>query len=481
MNIAKSSLKLFAVRTGKAVISFIAVIVFSRKLGADPLGIYYPFVALLGVALLPSDLGIGSAVTKRLSEGKDRRQYVGAALLMKMPIVVVVGIGALLASEQINRFLGADLAVIFVIVLLVNGLGGISIRILHGELRVDEAAVLEIFRPLGWLILGYILFTFGYGAEGLVYGYFFGSILVGLIGWWRVSVLPARPNLDHVYSLFDFAKFSAISSVGGFFYSWMDILILTSFVSVGIGVTRGDIGAYENAWRLSLVVMLLGKSVATVLFPQISEWDTKNNIKKIESSISTALLPSLLVVIPGFVGTLILSRDLLRILFGQEFTVAWIALIILTAGKIPQSLHILLSKALNAVDRPDLAAIAAILSAVLNAILNIIFIWRFGLVGAAIATTVSFLINTILHWYYLAEFLEVRLPIRNTGFIIVASVIMGVCIHYITIIVEPNRFFSLVGIVLCGIIVYSSILIVFKPIRVEVQEKVQQIIPDIVS
>jgi len=73
------------------------------------------------------------------------------------------------------------------------------------------------------------------------------------------------------------------------------------------------------------------------------------------------------------------------------------------------------------------------------------------------------------------------LPIRNTGFIIVASVIMGVCIHYITIIVEPNRFFSLVGIVLCGIIVYSSILIVFKPIRVEVQEKVQQIIPDIVS
>jgi len=185
--------------------------------------------------------------------------------------------------------------------------------------------------------------------------------------------------------------------------------------------------------------------------------------KKIESSISTALLPSLLVVIPGFVGTLILSRDLLRILFGQEFTVAWIALIILTAGKIPQSLHILLSKALNAVDRPDLAAIAAILSAVLNAILNIIFIWRFGLVGAAIATTVSFLINTILHWYYLAEFLEVRLPIRNTGFIIVASVIMGVCIHYITIIVEPNRFFSLVGIVLCGIIVYSSILIVLSP------------------
>lgn len=113
----------------------------------------------------------------------------------------------------------------------------------------------------------------------------------------------------------------------------MDVIILTFFVSFGIGISRAEIGAYENAWRVSLVVILFSQAVSTVLFPQFSKWDSEGALHKIESAIPRALLPSLLLVIPAFVGTTVLSKDILSILFGEEFVVAWVALIILTGER----------------------------------------------------------------------------------------------------------------------------------------------------
>ncbi|MFB6186420.1 MAG: flippase, partial [Halobacteriaceae archaeon] len=73
-------------------------------------------------------------------------------------------------------------------------------------------------------------------------------------GWWKVSIRPALPTLEHARSLFDYGKWSMISAIGGHVYSWMDVVILTAFVSTGIAGSRAGIGAYENACRVSLIV-----------------------------------------------------------------------------------------------------------------------------------------------------------------------------------------------------------------------------------
>ena len=479
MNLARSSLKIFIARIIKAASSFLAIIIFSRQLGADPLGTYYPFLALLGIIALPGDLGVSEATTKRISENKERSSFLGAAITLKFPIVFVIGLAVLTAREQVNQFLGADLAVLLVITLYVSSIGGLSMSVLKGELRVGETAALEILPQLSWLVVGYFFISQGYGVHGLVYGYLFGVVLQSIVGWLKVSISVARPTLDHIRSLFGYAKFSAVSSIGGTVYSWADVAVLSAFVALGYGVTRGEIGAYENAWQLSLILMLVGRSISTTLFPQISRWDTEDAKEKIESAIPTALFPSLLIVIPGIVGTIILSEDLLRVLFGPEFTVAWVALMILVVAKIPMSLHILLSKALNAIDRPDLAAIAATISAVLNLLLNVVLIWQYGIVGAAIGTTTSFMMNTLLHAYFLNQFLEIRLPLFQAGWSIIASVAMGIFVFVVRSTVEPTGMLSLLGIVLLGTMVYFPILLLYKPVRTETQRIGGRLIPNV--
>ncbi|GAB6860721.1 polysaccharide biosynthesis C-terminal domain-containing protein [Haloplanus litoreus] len=467
MNVAKSSLKIFGARVCKAVCSFSAVVVFSREVGAAPLGTYYPFLALLGIVGLPAGLGLAHATQKRISEDDDSAAYLGTAIVLKLLPLLGVAAVSLAAGDYVNRFLGADLVTLFVATLLVSSVGDFALGVLRGELRVGETAILEVIRPLSWLVVGYLLYRQGYGVRALVYGYFVGSVLVATIGWWKVSTPVGRPTVEHARSLFEYARFSVISSIGGYFYSWTDVGVLTLFVVLGAGVTRADVGAYENAWRLSLVVTLFGKSIATTLFPQISRWDAEDATEKIESAIPTALLPSLLVVVPAFVGSIVLAKDLLGVLFGPEFVVAWLALIVLAGGKIPESVHILLTQALNAIDRPDLAAYASITSAGLNLLLNVVLIWQFGLVGAAVATTVSFALNTAIHAHYLTQFLELRLPFREAAWSVVASAVMGGAVYGVRTLIELETVVQLFAIILFGAAVYATLVLAYGPVRME--------------
>jgi len=448
MNLAKASIKITLARILKSIFSFLAVVVFSRELGASPLGTYYPFLALLGILAIPADLGIRSATEKRISEGEDASSYLGTAIALKAPLLISISIIILLGGEYVNRYLGANLVIPLIATLFAREAGQFSLFVLRGELRAGETAIVEALRPVSWLIVGYVLYMQGFGVHGLVYGYLVGSLLMVVVGWWKVSTQISWPTLQHTRSLLNYGRFSVISAVGGYFYSWMDVAILTWFVVGGIASTRGAIGAYENAWRLTLVVILLSQSIATTLFPQFSRWDAENAMDRIEAIIPTALLPSLLLVIPAFVGTVILSKDLLRILFGTEFTVAWLALIILSGEKILQSVHVVLGKSLQAINRPDLAAYATAVSVLVNLGLNIVLIWHFGIVGAAIATTVSFAVNTYLHARYLSRFVEISIPVRESVWSVVASSVMGVCVYALQAIVNISTVIHLIAVIL---------------------------------
>ncbi len=477
MDIAKSSLKVFIARVCNSLASFAAVVIFSRELGASPLGTYYPFIAFLSIMAIPANFGISYAAEKRISEGEDASQYLATAIIMKIPPLIFIAAAILLFGGYVNQFLGADLAVPLVLTLFISQAGKFSIKILRGELRVGETAFVEALRPLGWLSMGYLLYLQGMGVYALVYGYLFGSLLMVIVGWWRVSTTIGRPTMKHARSLLDYGQFNMISSVGGSFYSWMDVLILTAYVTIGIASSRVEIGAYENAWRLSLVVMMLTQSISVSIFPQMSQWDADGEVDRIESLIPKALLPGLLVVIPAFAGISVLSRDLLGVLFGAEFTVAWIALIILAGEKILQSMHSIFGRVLWAIDRPAIAAYAMVITMAINLVGNIILIWQFGIVGAALATTMASAVLLILQVAYLRRFVAISFPVQEVGWAAAASGFMAFCIYAVRSAIEVNSIVDLLSIVLFGGLIYSVVLFSYTPVR----ESAQKVLPHTLS
>ncbi|ELZ30311.1 membrane protein involved in the export of O-antigen and teichoic acid [Halosimplex carlsbadense 2-9-1] len=478
MNLAKSSLKILCAKIVNSLSGFLAVVVFSRELGASPLGTYYPFIALLGVLVIPANFGISIAAEKRISEGTNKSEFLGAAILAKIPPFLFVLFSTVLFRNQINQYLGAEVTDLLIIALIIRLIGDFGIAVLRGEMRVGETAIARSVRPLGWLVFGYILYSYGHGIEGVIYGYICGSIGMATIAWLKVSVQPSWPSLAHLRSLLGFGRWSVIGAVGGLFYSWMDVLILTAFVSLNLASNRAEIGAYENAWRISLLVTMVSRAISVTIFPQVSQWDAENATEKIENLLPKAILPGLLVVFPAFSGTLVLSKDILRILFGPEFTVAWIALIILMGEKLFQSVQAIFGHSLGAINKPKLGAIATAIGSVLNIILNIVLISVLGITGAAIATAISFSVNATLQAHFLNRYINVQVPFWQLAWSLVASAVMGVLVYVLHSEIGVSSAVDLLLIVFVGAATYSSLILLYSPTRHEIQSLLQPVIKD---
>ncbi|MFB6225436.1 MAG: polysaccharide biosynthesis C-terminal domain-containing protein, partial [Candidatus Paceibacteria bacterium] len=334
-----------------------------------------------------------------------------------------------------------------------------SLFVLKGELRVGDTATLKLIKQVVWVGTSIILITIGLGVKGLVFGLLIGLGVMLILGWYKVSTRPSSFSKRHAYSLFQYSKYNFFTNAGGYFYSWVDVAI------IGFFLTQTHVGAYEAAWRITVVVILLSKSISTAMFPQMSRWDTNDSSSQIESAIREAIAPSLLVVIPSFFGILLFSSQILRFVFGSEFEIAWLALIVLMGEKIIQSVHMILGRSLQAIDQPNLAARAGVIAIVINLILNLLLIPKFGIVGAALATTISFTCNSTLHAYYLSQFISIELPYIRIAGIVGASIGMSVILRITQSIVGLSNLVHLIIIILLGIISFIVFSLLIPSLR----------------
>jgi Na+-driven multidrug efflux pump len=133
--------------------------------------------------------------------------------------------------------------------------------------------------------------------------------------------------------------------------------------------------------------------------------------------------------------------------------------------KIFQSFHIILGRSLQGIDRPDLAAKAGVVAIALNFFLNIAFVFYYGILGAAIATTLSFLVNTTLHARYLSRFVTINIPLNEIRDLVLASVGMGIVLQLIRTVYPIDNLPRLTAVILLGVILYIVFILIIPSSR----------------
>lgn len=449
MNLVRSSAKVFLARFFTAVLGFMGITYFARELGASQMGTFFLFQSLLGMIAIPTDFGLRGAVEKRISEGESQGAFLSSAILLKTVPIVVLILGILLFQSPINDYLGAELAVFLALAIVLQEAAQLAVVVLKGELRVGETAVLDIVRQVTWVGGGALLIGYGYGVDALIFSLLAGLFVMLAWGWFKSSISLGRPSIHHGRSLFDYGKYNVVSSIGGYFYSWMDVAI------IGLFLTQAHVGAYEIAWRVTAVSILLSQAIAATIFPQISDWGADDAQQRIENLISSVMTPSLYFVIPAFFGAAIFSEEILRYVFGEEYTIAALVLIILMADKVFQAIHLVIGRSLQAIDKPDLAAKATIASILTNAVLNVILVLQFGIVGAAVATVLSALLNDLLHFLYLRRYVSIHFPFREISECLSAAVIMSGVLLLLENVYRVSNLAGLVVFVIAGGLIYA--------------------------
>lgn len=472
MDLARATVKLFSARVGTAVLGLVGNAYFAWELGAGPLGVFFLYLALLSLLGIPADFGLAGALEKRISEGERRGAYLTSGVALKLvPIAVVLGV-IWASAPTIDGYVGAEVALLLGLGIVLQEAMRLTMAVLKGELRVGETGSIELARSLFWILAAIVFVERGHGAVGLVYGHLVGVAVATSLAWYRCSVTPAWPAVVEARSLLDYGKFNVLSSMGTFVFNWMDVLVLGYFL------TEAHVGAYEIAWRVAAAVFLLSQSIATVLFPQISSWTASDAEQQIPSAIRRSMTPSMALAIPALFGAALLAPELLGIAFGPEFVMAWIVLVVLMADKVIGSVNILFNNALRGIDRPDLVAYAKTAAIVTNLVCNVVLVQAIGIEGAAVATGLSGLVATVVNGYSLSRFVALDVPVAEIGWCVASAVLMSAVVLGVQVVVPVRDLPTLVLVVALGVAVYGLSLLAYAPLRSRVRVQVRSLLPE---
>lgn len=220
-----------------------------------------------------------------------------------------------------------------------------------------------------------------YYAYGLALG---GSILTGFFFERRKGgpITEVPFGEQERKKVRQFILFVYINGLFQYLYSWIDTLL------VGAMISPLEAGHYRAAYQLAQVFYLLKMALNQIIGPHITELNLQRKYQEMAHYYRFAVWGMFYLILP-LVCVLVPFGDRILSFFGSSFTVAYLPLILLLGG---QLISILVGPAgifLILLGAERLALVNIIITALLNIFLNVILIPRYGILGAAIASSLS--------------------------------------------------------------------------------------------
>ncbi|MDP2619017.1 MAG: lipopolysaccharide biosynthesis protein [Hyphomicrobiales bacterium] len=163
----------------------------------------------------------------------------------------------------------------------------------------------------------------------------------------------------------------------------LDILLLDIFVA------PGEIATYYAAARTISLVGFVHFAVTAAWMPRFSAAHARGEGAAVEALFAAARKWTFVPSLAGGVALLALGRPILW-LFGPEFTVGYPVMFVLVLGLLARAAAGPAQGLLVVTGKHNMTAIVMAVTVCLNAALNLYLIPRFGLIGAAAATSAAF-------------------------------------------------------------------------------------------
>jgi len=397
-------------------IGFLLSIFLARWLAA--LGLYQMVITVQGIAVLVATLGIPAALIKYVAEYKDVKekltQTVSSGLLSSILFGILVGIllyalsgtlAGIFHMPELARLLKI-LAFALPFISLFQALTGL----LNGLREMKIFASLLILQSI--LMIAFIIafVGLGFGVEGAVFGIVLsvvGGCVFGLYRSRRFVHLSLQGFVQNAKKLVLFGSQMFGANAMGLVLAYTDIILIGYFLAAK------DVGYYSVAVSLSMFFLIIPQAIQAITYPTTSEYWSKNNHQALQQMINKSMRYSACILLPLGLGVGFFSREIITTIFGGEFIYAVLPLcVLLIARVIGGSTEISIGGSFSGVGRPDLALKIDATSAGVNVGLNILLIPRFGILGAAIATTASLLLGTIIFLALIPKILTVRIDIK---------------------------------------------------------------------
>ncbi|RJS49576.1 MAG: hypothetical protein CIT03_01935 [Methanobacterium sp.] len=399
---------------------FFINLLLGRFLGPSDLGIYTMTYTIFTIASLIGGIGIPVAIVKYVAECKEKKEFkslIYCSIINSVFFGVFVGIALFFLSSHLsNLFNMPELDYLIKIVsflIPIYVLNTTFSGILNGLQKIKHYSIVIILRSVTLVFFTLIFVILGWGITGAVI-----SILLSEIGAFIFLIV-------YLYNkkLFFMSKSYLLSEE---YYKTTKMLIIfgfqlfitgaiyylntyTDILLVGYFLTDNDLGIYGIALTLSKSFIVISGPLSTISYPLISEYKAKGLYISIEHLITKLIRYSLIILSVLGVLLVLFSNYFIISLLDPDFLDAIIPIAILTIGMISFGTVSSVGMSFSSIGRPDIALKMNFICAILNFCLNLILIPYFGIVGAAIGTSTSFTVLTVLCFYSLNRILNVKI------------------------------------------------------------------------
>ena len=390
----------------------------ARFLGPDGLGLFSMVTMLASIVSLVAGFGISGAIVKYVAEYKDDKNKLHALVSSGLITMTFLGMSSsivfFILSDTLAgvfnmpslSFLLKIYAPIFPFLLISE----VIIGLFNGLREMKYYSFINTFQ--GVLTFSFILaFLFiGFGVEGALVG-----TMLAVIASMGISAIVMRKFIH--FTISNYKKYTKkLTSFGSRLMGANSINLIQyqadSFL-IGYFLTASDLGYYTTAVSLSRFFWRVPQSIQMITYPATSEYWSKDKRESLNKMIDKSMKYSACILLPVGLAVWFFAKDIVTFLFGDEFIYAVLPLQILLIGTVINGATSRpIGGSLAGAGRPDLDMIKVTVSAVVNVLLNILLIPHFGLIGAAVATTISLSLTSALSIFFIVKILNVKIDFK---------------------------------------------------------------------
>lgn len=448
----QGTIVIFAGTIVHELVSFFGQILAIRSLAPSSFGNIMLTMSIVGLIGPLSLIGVPSGVARLVSSTSERRDeasliqsgflitFLTGLISVSVLLVLRGRIGAALDNSTVSRLLPFFCLYILWLPLTRVGLSGLRGFKLSGRRTVAK---------VGGSVTGLLLFITFVAADmefvGAAVYYVFSPLFVGLFGVYLLvrSINQIRqPFVDraHMTELFHFSWPLALQGV------LFILMTKTDLLMIGYFLTSQEVGLYGAVRPVATGLLVFLNSFNFLYLPVATEHFENEAHTQLSELFRIVTKWMILMSLPAVLVLTIFSADVIQVFYTQEYVPAAGALSILAVGTYFRLVVGPNGATIQALDRTKVNLLSSAIGTITNILLNVLLIPRFGMIGAAIATSVGFAVYNFVELAVIYRTVGVHpFSINSVKPLIASTIVFYLCSYFI-------NFSDPVGLVLTSVL-----------------------------
>jgi O-antigen/teichoic acid export membrane protein len=462
------------------LLGYVTRSILARNLNPSHYGLFYSILSFSMVLLFFSKMGMNTTLVKYVSEFRAKRKFGEMKFVILfssvLRIISTIFLGILififskyLADHYFKHTEATAILIIFSIIIIFIMFNRILSNIFNSIHNNLFMGLIEFSQKFFFLFFFLLYIFIGYTTSPLLvtYSYLFSVSIVFII--FIIPAIKQSKILEFklVYSKKLIKKltfFSAIAFLGSMttvILGYIDTIMLTSFRSLA------EVGVYNVVLPTVMLLAIFGDALKDVALPMVSELWAKKMKNKLSQGIQIINKYILMIIVPAALVLIIFPKLIINLLFGSQYISGYFSMQLLSIGIVFATVaapgRVFLWGTGHLKEDTKIVVIAA----VFNIITNLLLIPRWGIVGAALTTSLSYMITMILVSFKLKKIANIPFNGYNWLKIFIASITFAAVANFIKNILNINIYIEAIICLIFGGLIYLSICYFFKLIDVK--------------